>query len=155
MNMGWPGRLTLSYPPKSVTSSAMCLQWWKQQPDGWKTLLCHMPLPGTILDFKGKPYSDTYPGRIESNNRAHFWNNLIKTWAKERGIEWLYLIPYHAPASGKIEHYSVLLKTTLQIMGNGTFKHWDTHLAKATWLVSNRGSSGPCPVKISMYCRKG
>ena len=26
-------------------------------------------------------------------------------------------------------------------MGGGTFKHWDTHLAKATWLVNTRGSA--------------
>ena len=26
-------------------------------------------------------------------------------------------------------------------MGGGTFKHWDVHLAKATWLVSPRGSA--------------
>jgi len=26
-------------------------------------------------------------------------------------------------------------------MGNGNFKNWDTHLAKATWLVNTRGST--------------
>ena len=26
-------------------------------------------------------------------------------------------------------------------MGGGTFKHWDVHLAKATWLVNTRGSA--------------
>ena len=26
-------------------------------------------------------------------------------------------------------------------MRGGTFKHWDTHLAKATWLENTRGSS--------------
>lgn len=26
-------------------------------------------------------------------------------------------------------------------MGGGTFKHWDIHLAKATWLVNTRGSA--------------
>ncbi|GAB0209276.1 hypothetical protein GRJ2_003393300 [Grus japonensis] len=41
--------------------------------------------------------------RIESDNGTHFWNNLIDTWAKEHGIEWVYHIPYHAPDSGKIE----------------------------------------------------
>ncbi|GAB0187656.1 hypothetical protein GRJ2_001230900 [Grus japonensis] len=43
------------------------------------------------------------PERIESDNGTHFQNNLIDTWAKEHGIEWVYHIPYHAPASGKIE----------------------------------------------------
>ncbi|GAB0195849.1 hypothetical protein GRJ2_002050200 [Grus japonensis] len=63
------------------------------------------------------------------------------TWAKEHGIEWVYHIPYHAPASGKIERYNGLLKTTLRATGGGTLKHWDTHLAKATWLVNTRGSA--------------
>ncbi|GAB0207567.1 hypothetical protein GRJ2_003222400 [Grus japonensis] len=43
------------------------------------------------------------PERIESDNGTHFWNNLIDTWAKEHGIDLVYHIPYHAPASGKIE----------------------------------------------------
>ncbi|GAB0205217.1 hypothetical protein GRJ2_002987300 [Grus japonensis] len=43
------------------------------------------------------------PERTESDNRTHFRNNLIDTWAKEHGIEWVYHISYHAPASGKIE----------------------------------------------------
>lgn len=38
--------------PKPVTSSAMCLQGWKPQLDGCKDILCHMPLAGTIMDFK-------------------------------------------------------------------------------------------------------
>jgi len=35
-------------------------------------------------------------------------------------------------------------------MGDGTFKNWDTHLAKATWLVNTRGSTnraGPAQSK--------
>ncbi|GAB0175673.1 hypothetical protein GRJ2_000032500 [Grus japonensis] len=63
------------------------------------------------------------PGRIESDNRTHFQNNLIDTWAKEHGIEWVYHIPYHAPASGKIERYNGLLKITLRAMHVGTLKH--------------------------------
>ncbi|GAB0209980.1 hypothetical protein GRJ2_003463700 [Grus japonensis] len=43
------------------------------------------------------------PEGIESDNGTHFRNNLIDTWAKEHGIEWVYHIPYHAPASGNIE----------------------------------------------------
>ncbi|GAB0207853.1 hypothetical protein GRJ2_003251000 [Grus japonensis] len=91
------------------------------------------------------------PERIESDNGTHFRNNLIDTWAKEHGIEWVYHIPYRAPASGKIEPYSGLLKATLRAMGGGTLKHWDTHLAKATWLVYTRGSAnraGPAQSKL-------
>ena len=51
------------------------------------------------------------PERIESDNGTHFKNSLINTWAKEHGIEWIYHISYHAPASGKIERYNGLLKT--------------------------------------------
>jgi len=35
-------------------------------------------------------------------------------------------------------------------MGGGTFKNWDTHLAKATWLLNTRGSTnqaGPAQSK--------
>ncbi|GAB0210035.1 hypothetical protein GRJ2_003469300 [Grus japonensis] len=91
------------------------------------------------------------PERIESDNRTHFRNNLIDTWAKEHGIQWVYHIPYHAPASGKIERYNGLLKTTLRAMGGGTLKHWDTHLAKATWLISTRGcTSQACPAQSKL-----
>ena len=43
------------------------------------------------------------PERTELENRTHFRNSLIDTWTKEHGIDWVYLIPYHALASGKIE----------------------------------------------------
>ena len=43
------------------------------------------------------------PERVESDNGTHFKNSLVNTWAKDHGIEWIYHIPYHAPASGKIE----------------------------------------------------
>ncbi|XP_067999348.1 uncharacterized protein [Melanerpes formicivorus] len=80
------------------------------------------------------------PGRIESDNGTHFRNHLIRDWAKEHGIEWIYHIPYHAPAAGKVERYNGLLKTTLKAMGGGTFRNWEKHLAQATWLVNSRGS---------------
>jgi len=55
----------------------------------------------------------------------------------------MYHIPYQAPASRIIEWYNGLLKITLRAMGGGTFKRWDTHLAKATVLVNTRGSINP------------
>ena len=81
------------------------------------------------------------PERIESYNGTHFKNSLVITWAKNHGIEWIYHIPYHAPASGKIERFNGLLKTMLKAMGGGTSKNWENHLAEATWLVNTRGSS--------------
>ena len=78
---------------------------------------------------------------MESDNGTNFRNNLIDTWAKEHGIEWVYHIPYQAPASGQIERCNGPLKTTLKAVGGGTFKHWDKHLAKDTWLVNTRGSA--------------
>ncbi|RMC10223.1 hypothetical protein DUI87_13024 [Hirundo rustica rustica] len=81
------------------------------------------------------------PERIESDNGTHFKNSFINNWAREHGIEWVYHIPYHAPASGKIERYNGLLKTTLKALGGGSFKNWEQHLAKATWLVNTRGST--------------
>ncbi|RMB89335.1 hypothetical protein DUI87_34316 [Hirundo rustica rustica] len=81
------------------------------------------------------------PERIESDNGTHFKNSLINTWAREHGIEWVYHIPYHAPAAGKVERCNGLLKTTLKALGAGTFKNWENNLAKATWLVNTRGST--------------
>ncbi|RMC09678.1 hypothetical protein DUI87_13464 [Hirundo rustica rustica] len=79
------------------------------------------------------------PERIESDNGTHFKNSLINNWAREHGIEWVYHIPYHAPASGKIERYNGLLKTTLKALGGGSFKNWEQHLAKATWVRASGG----------------
>ncbi|GAB0208687.1 mitochondrial enolase superfamily member 1 [Grus japonensis] len=99
----------------------------------------HATARNTILGLEKQVlWQHGTPERIESDNGTHFRNNLIDTWAKEHGIEWVYHIPYHAPASGKIERYSGLLKTTLRAMGGGTLKHWDTHLAKATWVASSK-----------------
>ncbi|RMC19784.1 hypothetical protein DUI87_03348 [Hirundo rustica rustica] len=80
------------------------------------------------------------PEGIESDNGTHFKNGLINTWAREHGIEWIYHIPYHAPAAGKVEQCNGLLKTTLKALGGGTFKNWELNLAKATWMVNTRGS---------------
>ena len=76
------------------------------------------------------------------DNGTHFRNNLIDTWANAHGTEGVDHIPYQAPASGKIERYNGLLKTTLRAMGGGTFKRRDTRLAKAPRLVNTRGSAG-------------
>jgi len=66
--------------------------------------------------------------------------------------EELVLLHCHAPASEKIEQYNGRLKTPLKAMERGgTFKHWDTHPAKATWLVNTRGSTngaGPAQSKL-------
>ncbi|GAB0209418.1 hypothetical protein GRJ2_003407500 [Grus japonensis] len=64
----------------------------------------HATARNTILGLEKQVlWQHGTPERIESDNRTHFRNNLIDTWAKEHGIEWVYHIPYHAPASGKIE----------------------------------------------------
>ncbi|RMC08912.1 hypothetical protein DUI87_13906 [Hirundo rustica rustica] len=81
------------------------------------------------------------PERIESDNGTHFKNSFINTWAREHGIEWMYHIPYHAPAAGKVERCNGLLKTTLEALGGGTFKNWKVNLAKATWMVNTQSPS--------------
>ncbi|KAJ7413211.1 hypothetical protein BTVI_43883 [Pitangus sulphuratus] len=81
------------------------------------------------------------PERIESDNGAHFRNGLIDTEAREQGFEWVYHIPYHTPAAGKVEWCNGLLKTTLKALGGGTFKHSQLHLAKVTWLVNTEAPS--------------
>lgn len=82
------------------------------------------------------------PERIYLDNfGTHFKNDLRDTWAREHETECVYHIPCYAPTSGKTEWSPGLLKTTLKAMGGETFKHWDVHLAKATWLVNIRGST--------------
>ncbi|GAB0209434.1 ubiquitin-associated protein 2 [Grus japonensis] len=64
----------------------------------------HATARNTILGLEKQVlWQHGTPERIESDNGTHFRNNLIDTWAKEHGIEWVYHIPCHAPASGKIE----------------------------------------------------
>jgi len=104
-----------------------------------------MPSPKSrYLVSRNKSFGDT-PEKTESGNGMYFKNPPVYTWAKDQGIEWIYHILYHAPASAKIELYSELLKTMLKVMGGGTFKHWDKHLAEATWLVNTQGSINPAP----------
>ncbi|PKU31627.1 hypothetical protein llap_18070 [Limosa lapponica baueri] len=101
----------------------------------------HATARNTILGLEREvQWQHGTPERTESDNGTHFRNNLIDAWAKEHGIEWIYHIPYHAPGAGKVERCNGLLKTTLKAMGAGTFKKWDEHLAKATWLVNTRGT---------------
>jgi len=79
-----------------------------------------LPPQNTILGLEKQVlWRHCTPKRIESENGAHFKNSLINSWAKDHGIEWIYHIPCHAPASGKIEQYSGLLKTMLKAMGGG------------------------------------
>ncbi|TRZ11241.1 hypothetical protein HGM15179_015857 [Zosterops borbonicus] len=102
----------------------------------------HSMAHNTILGLeKQVPWRHGTLERIESDNGTHFKNNLINTWAREHGIEWVYHMPYHATAAGKLERFNVLLKTTLKALGGGSFKNWEQHLAKATWLVNTRGST--------------
>ncbi|KAJ7398451.1 hypothetical protein BTVI_125481 [Pitangus sulphuratus] len=101
----------------------------------------HATARNTILGLKKQVlWRHGTPERTESDNGTHFKNSLDTTWAKEYGIEWVYHISYHAAAAGKVEWCNGLLKTTLKALSGGTFKHWDQHIAKATWLVNTRGS---------------
>ena len=125
-----------------------------EETTGWMEtyLVPHATAKNTILGLgKQALWRHGTPERTESENKTHFWNNLLGTWAKEHCIEWVYNIPYNAPASGKTERYNRLLKTTLRAMGGGIFKLWDTHFAKDIWFVNTRGSTdwaGPVQSKL-------
>lgn len=59
---------------------------------------------------------------------------------------WIYHIPYHPQASGKIERYDGLSRG----LGNRAWKHWEANVAEATWLVNTRRSAnraGPAQTK--------
>ncbi|RMC19355.1 hypothetical protein DUI87_03964 [Hirundo rustica rustica] len=102
----------------------------------------HATAQNTILGLETQVlWRHGTPEGTESDNGTHFKNSLINTWAREHGIEWVYHIPYHAPAAGKVERHNALLKTQLKALRGGSFKNWEQHLAKATWLVNTRGST--------------
>jgi len=124
INTGRLGRLTASHCHKPAKASAMCSQWRRPPLNGWKPTLCPMPPPGIpSWALKASPVVTWHPRKkTELDNGTHFCNSLIDTWAKEHSIEWVYHIPYHAPAAGKIEWYIGLLKTTLRAMGGWDFK---------------------------------
>ncbi|RMB89182.1 hypothetical protein DUI87_34444 [Hirundo rustica rustica] len=112
----------------------------------WNTIL---GLERQVLQRRGTPE------RIESNDRTHLKNSLVNTWAREHGIEWVYHIPYHAPAAGEVEGSNGLLKTTLKPWGDGTLKNWEINLAKATWLVNTRGSTNRAdPAQLQLLRRR-
>lgn len=86
-------------------------------------------------------------------NGARQWDSFLKRLHKhmdqKAGLHpfRVHHIPYHAPASGKIEERKGLLKTALKAMSAGTFRCWGIYLAKATWLVSCR-TVGDLPIKL-------
>ncbi|RMC20552.1 hypothetical protein DUI87_01403 [Hirundo rustica rustica] len=88
-------------------------QWSKYKyGEAWQ--IDYITLPQTCQGLQNQVlWRHGTPERIESDNGTHFKNSLINTWAREHDIEWVYHIPYHAPASGKVERYNGLLKTTL------------------------------------------
>lgn len=72
----------------------------------------HATTRNTILGLEKQVlWQHGTPEGIESDNGTHFRNSLVDSWAKDHAIEWIYHIPYHAPAPGKIERYNGLLKT--------------------------------------------
>jgi len=91
--------------PESM--SVAPLRGWKMKRSTWNTVL---GLEKQVLWQHGTLE------RIESDNGTHFKNSLVNTGAKDDGIEWIYHIPYHVPASGEIEWYNGVLKTMLKAM---------------------------------------
>lgn len=145
INTGRPGMWVTSLSHKPAMSITICLWWMKQPPDGWRHIPCHSTkyyLEKEVLWWHGTPE------RIESDSWTHLQKNLIDTWAKEHGIEWICYIAYHASASGKIKWNNGLLKTMLRAMRAGTFKHWYTELAKVFWFVITWWSADPGQSKL-------
>jgi len=64
----------------------------------------HPTARNTILGLEKQVlWQPGIPERTESDNGTQFCNNLTEIWAKDHGIEWVYHIPYHEAASGKIK----------------------------------------------------
>lgn len=83
-----------------------CLLTTVEATTGWLETyaVSHAAACNTILGLERQVlWQHGTPERIESGNGTHFRKNLIDAWAKEHGIEWMYHIPHHAPAAGKVE----------------------------------------------------
>lgn len=134
-----PGRWIIPHSHKR--RGIICLQWQKESLDAMSCAPCHQKYC-TILGLEKQIlWQHDIPERTESENGAHFQNSLITTQAKEQGIEVGISHPLSCTASEKNEQYSGWLKTTPRAIGAGTLRHWDTHLAKDSWLVNTPGSA--------------
>ena len=135
INMGKPVRWIISHSHKVAIVSSIFGSNHHMVENIFPCLMSPSKMVSWV--FKSKYCVDGAPlKKLIQTKRTHVQNNLRNTWAKEHGIEWVYHICCHAPASRKTEWYSGQLKTTLRTTGVGTFKHWDTYLAKATLLVN-------------------
>lgn len=96
----------------------------------WYTMLC---LERRALWWHGYP----------RKNWVRQYDSFLKQHHRHVGQKaWHWVGVWHPLSrTGKIKKYNRLLKTTLRAMTGGTLKHWDTHLAKATWLVNLRASA--------------
>lgn len=66
--------------------------------------------------------------RTESNKGTRLKDSLINTWAGEPGMEWVYHIPYRAPAARNGQQCNELFKNTLKAMGG-----WDPQAVGAAF----------------------
>ncbi|KAJ7406269.1 hypothetical protein WISP_134786 [Willisornis vidua] len=83
----------------------------------------HATARNTILDLEKQVlWQHSTPERTESDNGTHFKNDLIDTWAREHSMEWVYHMPYRAPAAWKVEWCNGLLKTTSKALSGGTYR---------------------------------
>ncbi|KAJ7411328.1 hypothetical protein WISP_103078 [Willisornis vidua] len=120
--MGKPGRLTTSHFPRPgkhyvLSMVEATIEWLETYP------VPHATAWNTILGLEKQVlWRHSTPERIESDDGSHFKNSLIDTWDREHIIEWVYHIPYHAPAAGKVEQCNGLLRTTLKALGGGLLK---------------------------------
>ncbi|RMC20991.1 hypothetical protein DUI87_01846 [Hirundo rustica rustica] len=109
----------------------------------------HATARNTILSLeKHVLWRHGTPERIESDNGTHFKNSLINNWAREHGIEWVYHIPYHAPAAGKVERHNALLKSSVESIGWGIFQELGAAFGKGHLVGQHprlHQPSRPCP----------
>ncbi|XP_074666501.1 uncharacterized protein LOC141917292 isoform X2 [Strix aluco] len=155
------GHWSVPYPVTLCSGYKAELEAVVEATTGWLETypVSHVTARNTILGLEERVlWRHGTPERIESDNGTHFRHNLIDAWAEEHGIEWVYHIPYHAPASGKIERYNGLLKTTLRAMGGWNLQTLG-HTSDKGHLVSQHKricqSSWSSSVKTPTCCRRG
>lgn len=134
---GWNinmGKWITSQSFKLAMINTMCLQCCMQPLNGWKQITFPMPLPEISWALKTKSCSDMAP-RKNWIRQQDSCPKQPRKYLGRCGIEYVYHIHCHAPASGKIVQYSGVLKTTFRTVVLG-HSNMETHLAKATWSVN-------------------
>lgn len=144
VNMGRFVTWITSHSCRAAKASITCCQCWKALLDGWRPTSCLTALPRT----PSRPWKSKSCGNMAQLS----WTTDLSTSGPESmGLSGCILFLNRHQPLGKIKQHNGLL-TIWKVMGEGASRHWNLHVAKATWLVNIWGSAsqaGPSQSKPS------